>query len=86
MKYAPQPNKPNKIDCASIHLAINFQHNDNNFVPLWDRKLTGAFLGRHKSYLFLGLGEVGNITTVSPNLHFCDDVAHTTRFLLLGLS
>ncbi len=56
-------------------MAMNFEHNDSNFVPLWDRKQTGAFLGRHKSYPLLGLGEVGNITTVSPNIHFCDDVS-----------
>ena len=59
----------NLIECSSLHLAVNYEHDDDSLSLFWDRQETGVFLaatGRVSKYPFMGLGELGNVTARNP--------------------
>lgn len=55
--------KPNKVEGASLHLAVNFTHIDQNFVLVWDRQRTAALLHGKDILKFpmMGLHEIGSV-------------------------
>ena len=59
---------PSHILGASIHVALNFSHNNRTFSVFWSSDNTAANL-RHLStrkYPFIGLNEVSNVTSTFP--------------------
>lgn len=61
--------KPSKILCASLHFAVNFVHINSEYSLFWSRVDTAQYAtGRDtKKYPFMGLSEIGNITSVFPH-------------------
>ena len=62
-------NKAGKILCSSLHFAINFSHTSPDFSVFWSRHDTAQFLlgSDTKKYPFMGLVEIGNITSYLPH-------------------
>lgn len=75
----------NRIDCASVHYAVNFSHGDeDNFEVFWNADATSRLMpGQtvHK-YPLMGLSELGNVTSKFPrfsNLAWRDSARENIR-------
>ena len=59
---------PSRILGASIHVALNFSHNNRTFSVFWSSDNTAPYLRglSTRKYPFIGLNEVSNITSTFP--------------------
>lgn len=60
-----------KVDCASVHLAVEFTCQTEGYSPFWHLDRLSTFLrgGTTQTFPFMGLTEVGNASCKSPILH-----------------
>ncbi len=67
---------PRKLEYSSCHIATNFSHRDNRFSVFWDSEKTSVFLRGQRvvRYPFMGLGEIGNVTSNFPRTEEIQDV------------
>ena len=58
------------MDCVSLDFAVEFRHTNDAMVPFWRMDSTTAYLpGRRTTkYPFMGLPEIGNVTSCMPRL------------------
>ena len=70
--------RPRKLALSSVHVAVNYTHQDSHFSIFWDRPQTTTFLFGSDvvKYPFMGLNELGNITSKRPRrlANFLQDV------------
>lgn len=58
-----------KVDCASIHLAVEFRCQRDGYSPFWRLEQVASFLGSGTDkFPFMGLMEIGNASCTSPRL------------------
>lgn len=59
-----------KIDCAGLHLAVNFSHFDDSLALFWDIERVQRCVGgrRARGYPFMGLTEMGNYSCKLPTM------------------
>ena len=63
--------RPQSILFSTCHFAVTLTHSDSQFSLFWLMDKTARFLRSRKKvakYPFMGLGEVGNVTSTSPQV------------------